>query len=55
MVEIEIAILRHQCLDRRIGTRQRLEAEIVAWERARVKWMFTQTRAPKWPQRSASS
>ena len=46
MVEIEIG-LRCQCLDRRIGERQRLVAEIAAWEcqriaaGARVKWMFT--------------
>ena len=47
MVEIEIGVLRGQCLDRRIGTRQRLESEIAAWERlrnaarSRIKWMFT--------------
>ena len=47
MVEIEIGVLRGQCLDRRIGTRQRLQSEILAWERqrnaarARIKWMFT--------------
>jgi len=47
VVEIEIGVLRGQCLDRRIGTRQRLESEILAWERqrnaarARIKWMFT--------------
>jgi transposase len=51
MVEIEIGVLRGQCLDRRIGERQRLVAEIAAWERqrnaagARVKWMFTTERA----------
>jgi transposase len=51
MVEIEIGVLRGQCLDRRIGERQRLAAEIDAWERqrntagARVKWMFTTERA----------
>jgi len=39
--------LRGQCLDRRIGTREVLVAEIEAWERqrnasgARVKWKFT--------------
>jgi hypothetical protein len=44
-------VLRTQCLDRRIGERHRLEAEIAAWERqrnaaaARVKWMFTTERA----------
>jgi len=51
MVEIEIGVLRGQCLDRRIGERDRLVAEIAAWERqrnatgARVKWMFTTERA----------
>ena len=51
MVEIEIGVLRAQCLDRRIGERQRLVAEIAAWERqrnaagARVNWMFTTERA----------
>ena len=33
MVEIEIGVLRTQCLDRRIGERERLESEIAAWER----------------------
>ena len=47
MVEIEIGVLRSQCLDRRIGTVERLTSEIAAWERqrnssgARIKWMFT--------------
>ena len=51
MVEIEIGVLRSQCLDRRIGDRTTLEAEIVAWEcqrnttGARIKWMFTTQRA----------
>jgi transposase len=51
MVEIEIGVLRGQCLDRRIGERHRLVAEIAAWERrrnaerARVKWMFSTERA----------
>jgi transposase len=51
MVEIEIGVLRGQCLDRRIGERERLVAEIAAWERrrnaerARIKWMFTTERA----------
>jgi hypothetical protein len=51
MVEIEIGVLRGQCLDRRIAERQRLVAEIAAWERqrnaagARVNWMFTTERA----------
>ena len=47
MVEIEIGVLKQQCLDRRIETRARLEAEIATWEHnrnasgARVNWMFT--------------
>jgi DDE superfamily endonuclease/homeodomain-containing protein len=47
MVEIEIGVLRSQCLDRRIGDRNTLEAEIAAWEKQRnakadaIKWMFT--------------
>jgi transposase len=51
MVEIEIGVLRGQCLDRRIDDRDRMCAEIAAWERqrnaagARIKWMFTTERA----------
>ena len=51
MVEIEIGVLRGQCLDRRIDNRQILEAEIAEWQRqrnaarARIKWMFTTQRA----------
>ena len=51
MVEIEIGVLRSQCLDRRIGERQTLEAEVAAWEAkrntdsARINWMFTTQRA----------
>src|SRR6516162_11384226 len=47
MVEIEIGVLRSQCLDRRIAHRQHLVREIAAWERqrnaaaARINWMFT--------------
>ena len=51
MVEIEIGVLRGQCLDRRIASKQKLVAEIAAWERqrnasrARIKWMFTTDKA----------
>ena len=51
MVEIEIGVLRSQCLDRRIDTKEQLESEITAWERqrnvssARIKWMFTTDKA----------
>lgn len=47
MVEIEIGVLRSQCLDRRIDNVQRLTIEVAAWEQqrnaagARIKWMFT--------------
>jgi len=51
MVEIEIGVLRGQCLDRRIGERETLEAEIAAWQQqrntsgARIKWKFTTEKA----------
>jgi transposase len=51
MVEIEIGVLRSQCLNRRIDSQHRLIAEIAAWERhrnasrARIKWMFTTEKA----------
>jgi transposase len=51
MVEIEIGVLRSQCLDRRIGERERLVSEIDAWEclrnasGARINWMFNTQRA----------
>jgi DDE superfamily endonuclease len=54
-VEIEIGVLRAQCLDRRIDNPKRLIDEIAAWEkqrnaaRDRIKWMFTLRKpAPKW-------
>jgi transposase len=51
MVEIEIGVLRGQCLDRRIDDPKWLRREIAAWERqrnaagARIKWMFTTDKA----------
>src|SRR5476651_2419025 len=51
MVEIEIGVLRGQCLDRRIATQEKLVSEIAAWERQRnasgasIKWMFTTEKA----------
>ena len=51
MAEIEIGVLRGQCLDRRIGERDQLEPEIAAWEQARnaagarVQWLFTTEKA----------
>ncbi|MBB6414375.1 hypothetical protein HNQ71_007085 [Mesorhizobium sangaii] len=35
MVEIEIGVLRSQCLDRRIETRGSLIAEVADWENQR--------------------
>jgi hypothetical protein len=51
MVEIEIGVLKAQCLDRRIPDREMLVREIEAWEKARnaagacICWMFTTERA----------
>ena len=51
MVEIEIGVLRGQCLDRRIGERDVLVTEIAAWQRqrnasgARINWRFTTPKA----------
>src|SRR5271154_2079594 len=51
MVEIEIGVLRGQCLDRRIGESDLLESEIAEWQRqlnasgTRIKWSFTTTNA----------
>jgi transposase len=51
MVEIEIGVLRSQCLDRRIDNREQLQSEIEAWEHqrnasaTRIKWMFTTEKA----------
>ena len=47
IVEIEIGVIRRQCLDRRIDSSARLETEVRAWERrrtesgARIRWMFS--------------
>lgn len=51
MVEIEIGVLRGQCLNRRIGEREALVPEFAAWKLrrnaygTRIKWMFTTDRA----------
>jgi transposase len=51
MVEIEIGVLKSQCLDRRIDDRERLQAEVAAWQRqrnqggARINWMFSTDKA----------
>ena len=51
MVEIEIGVLKGQCLDRRIDDKGFLASEIAAWEHRRnasgeqIKWMFTTEKA----------
>jgi hypothetical protein len=51
MAEIEIGVLRGQCLDRRIGEHKLLIAEIAAWQKqrnlsgTRIKWKFTTPKA----------
>ena len=51
MVEIEIGVMVSQCLDRRIPTKEKLVAEVRAWERrrnrdkARIRWLFSVERA----------
>jgi DDE superfamily endonuclease len=51
MVEIEIGVLRGQCLDRRIGDRDRLVSEIAAWQQQRnasgggIEWKFNTRKA----------
>ena len=51
MVEIEIGVLKSQCLDRRIKSRHRLVTEINAWQAqrnqggARITWMFSTDKA----------
>ena len=51
MAEIEIGVLKGQCLARRIDHRERLEREIAAWEHERnasgagITWMFTTEQA----------
>ena len=53
MVEIEIGVLKKQCLDRRIPDVAIVRSEIAAWEKARnesgarIEWMFTVERARK--------
>jgi hypothetical protein len=51
MAEIEIGVMRRQCLDRRIDNRDLLETEVLAWERrrtksgAKIRWMFSTDQA----------
>jgi transposase len=51
MAEIEIGVLKKQCLDRRIEDKATMSSEIAAWEKARnlagarVRWMFSVEKA----------
>ena len=51
MAEIEIGVLRRQCLDRRINNRDLLETEVRAWEQrrtesgAQIRWMISTDQA----------
>lgn len=51
MAEVEISVLKGQCLDRRIPTVEQLEEEVAAWEQERnykkatVEWRFTSQHA----------
>ena len=51
MVEIELGALKGQCLDRHVESRDRLVAEIGAWQvprnqnGARITWMFSTDKA----------
>jgi transposase len=53
MVEIEIGVLKKQCLERRIADLATLRSELAAWEKARnesgarIRWMFTVDHARK--------
>lgn len=51
MAEIELSVLKGQCLDRRISDMATMQAEVTAWETARnnsmkkIDWQFTATDA----------
>jgi transposase len=51
MVEIEIGVLRSQCLDRRLEDKATITAEVAAWEQwrndegAKIEWLFTTEKA----------
>ena len=51
MIELEFAALTKQCLDRRIGSIDTLESEVLAWaakrneDRPCIKWLFDKERA----------
>jgi hypothetical protein len=47
MAEIELSVLKGQCLDRRIPDMETMQTEVAAWERGRnnsarkIVWQFT--------------
>ena len=51
MVEIEIGVMKQQCLDRRIDDQATLCRELAAWNRTRndtgacITWLFTVDKA----------
>jgi hypothetical protein len=51
MAEIEIGVLRSQCLERRIDDKHFIVTEVAAWEKTRnaqgaqINWMFTTQKA----------
>ena len=52
MVEIEIGVLRGQCLDRRIDDNDTILAEVATWQEPsetkralEIEWMFTTEKA----------
>jgi hypothetical protein len=53
MAEIEINLLDHECLNRNIGNREKLEKEVNAWnknnntEKRKINWSFTRYKADK--------
>jgi len=53
MAEIEINMMDKECLNRRIGQKEILQKEIMAWanqrnkERKKIKWTFTKKKADK--------
>lgn len=53
MAEIEINLLSKECIDRNIGTRKKLESELIAWcnennkEQRKITWSFTKYKADK--------
>jgi len=51
MAEIELSVLSKQCLDRRIGDKEKLAAEVIPWaqrrnqQKATITWSFSKNKA----------